>query len=77
MTEEIDLTGIDPDVIRLALLQRAVDKLDGIPTEDIEAEAIRRALAAMKSYREHNQRISENTARTLAEMARPRRWCER
>lgn len=75
MTDAIDLAGIDPDVLRIVLLQRAVAKLDDVPTEDIEAEVMRRALASME--REFNRKIRENTASTLAAMARPRRWWQR
>lgn len=75
MTDAIDLAGIDPDVLRTVLLQRAVAKLDDVPTEDIEAEVMRRALASME--REFNRKIRENTASTLAAMARPRRWWQR
>lgn len=77
MTDAIDLAGTDPDVLRIVLLQRAVAKLDDVPTEDIEAEAMRRALASMERDREFNRKIRENTASTLAAMARPRRWWQR
>lgn len=77
MPDGIDLAGIDPDVLRLALFQRAVAKLDGVPTEDIGAEVMRRALASLERDREFDRRIRENTAHTLAAMARPKRWWQR